>query len=258
MFTDTHSHIHFAKEFPDIEKILERSQKAEVTRQIIVGCTPKDSYEALEFVKKYSEQDFYSTLGVHPHHANELTHEVLERFEKLAQNEAKIVAIGEIGLDYFRNLQPPEAQKQAFRLQLQLAKKLNLTAVVHVREAWEDALQILGEEKNLQVVLHCFSADLAIAKKCWERGYYTSFSGVVTYPKNEYLREVAKNAPQDKMLIETDCPYLTPQTYRGQRNEPAFVVETAKKLAEVRGVDLDLIAEETTLNAQKAFSLATL
>lgn len=254
-FIDTHSHIHFQKEFPDVLEILKRAKIANVSQQMIVGCTPKDSYEAVEFVQKHSDYVLWATLGVHPHNANELTDEVVERFQSLLQTEKKIKAIGEIGLDYFRNFQPHDVQQNAFRRQLNLAKEFDLAIVIHVREAFEDTLKILEEEKPAKVVLHCFSGDLAIAERCWKAGYYTSFSGVLTYPKNEYLREVARNALRDKIVLETDCPYLTPQVFRGKRNEPAFVIETAKVLADIWKVSLEEVATLTTQNAVRVFGL---
>ncbi len=255
MLTDTHSHIHFSWEFPDIDEILQNAEKAKVTRQIIVGCTPKDSFLALEFVKKYENRQFWSTLGVHPHHANELSNEILEKFRSFAKSEEQIVAFGEIGLDYYRNLQPPEIQQRAFRRQLQLALELDFPVIVHVREAWDDALKIMEEEGNRKVILHCFTADLKVAELAWQRGYFTSFSGVLTYPKNKYLRDVALAAPKERLLIETDCPYLTPQIYRGQRNEPAFLAATAEELARIKGLSLGQIADLTTQNAIRAFGL---
>lgn len=255
MFTDTHSHIHFAEEFQDIDDILKRASTANVLRQIIVGCTPQDSRQALAFVQEHADFQLWSTLGVHPHHANELTPEILEEFTQLVRKEKKIVALGEMGLDYFRNLQPHDIQQQAFSAQLKLAKELDLPVVVHVRDAWEDALKILAEMGNTKVILHCFTGTLEQAQTCWDRGYYTSFSGVLTYPKNQYLRDIAAAVPRDKILIETDCPYLTPQVYRGKRNEPSYVVETARELAKVRGADLAEIARQTTVNATSIFGL---
>jgi len=258
LFTDTHSHIHFAKHFPDIDQVIERALQAKVSHQIIVGCTPQDSLEALEFVKTQEQKGrthFWSTLGVHPHNANEWTKEIQEKFEELAKKEHKIVALGEMGLDYFRNFQPHDLQKKAFQGQIELAQKLDLPVVVHVRDAWEDAFIILKEVGNRKVILHCFTGTLDQANICWERGYHTSFSGVLTYPKNEYLREVAKKAPDELLLIETDCPYLTPQSRRGQRNEPAFVVETAKVLAQVRNKSLEEVAHQLKQNSFQIFNL---
>lgn len=266
MFFDTHSHIHFAQHFPDVEELIERALDAEVTHQMIVGCTPKDSFQALEFVKQQAAKgrpNFWSTLGVHPHSANEWTPAIERRFEELAKQERsglqnkspKIVALGELGLDYFRNLQPPELQKKAFEGQLQLALKLDLPVIIHVREAWDDALAILQNIGNTKVILHCFTGSMEQATICWERGYYLSFSGVLTYPKNQYLREVAAQAPLDRILLETDCPYLPPQSYRGKRNEPAYIVETAKELARIRNMAFEDIGAVTTKNAQSIFQL---
>lgn len=256
MFTDTHSHIHFQNHFPDVEDVLQRAKLSNVSREIIVGCTVEDSFLALEFVKKHKEFQLWSTLGVHPHNANEWNSQIRDRFLSAVQSEKKIVALGEMGLDYFRNFQPKQIQIQTFTAQLQLAKELDLPVVVHVRDAWEDAFQTLGDVGNTKVILHCFTGNLQQAKYSWEKGYHTSFSGVLTYPKNGYLSEVAKIGPQGQILLETDCPYLTPQPLRGKRNEPAFMVETAKVLAELRGVTLEVIGEQTTSNALKLFGLS--
>ena len=255
MFTDSHSHIQFARQFPDIEAIISRAEDAGVDRQVIVGCTPKDSRLAVDFIKKHGDKKFWATLGVHPHNANLLTDEVLASFRDLAKKENKIVAIGETGLDYFRNFQPKEIQIRAFRLQLRLARELDLPAVIHVRDAWNEAIKILDEEGNKKVILHCFSGNFTQAQACWEKGYHIAFNGTLTYPKNDSLSDIAIAVPDNRILIETDCPYLTPQLYRGKRNEPAYVVETAKTLAEVRGVSLIEIARQTTDNAVRIFGL---
>lgn len=254
MFTDTHSHIHF-KDFPDREEVLKRANAATVTMQILVGCTPKDSYDALQFVKKHPNFQVWCTLGVHPHNSNEWNDEVRKRFTTLVETEKKIVAIGETGLDYFRNLQSAEIQKKAFKEQLKLALDLDLPAIVHIRDAWDDGFELLQESGNTGVVLHCFTGNREQAEYAWEHGYYTSFSGVLTYPKNEYLREIAKMAPASQILLETDCPYLPPQVYRGRRNEPAYMVETAKVLAWARGVNLEEIVKITTENASCIFKI---
>jgi len=255
MFTDTHSHIHYLKEFPDVGEVLQRAVEAGVTRQMIVGCTVEDSFGALEFVEKHSDFSLWSTLGVHPHNANEWNDEVCGRFRKTALEEKKVVALGEMGLDYFRNFQPHDVQARALREQLALARELDLPAVVHVRDAWDDALKILQESGHSKVILHCFTGTLEHARICWKNGYYLSFSGVLTYPKNEYLREIAAQTSPELLLIETDCPYLAPQVFRGKRNEPAFVVETAKVLARARGVELEEIGKLTTANALKLFGV---
>jgi len=256
MLVDTHSHIHFRKEFPDVDAILERAKAAGVTRQIIVGCTPKDSFQALDFVKGHPKYKLWSTLGVHPHNADEWNDTLESRFEELANSEEKVVGIGEIGLDYFRNFRPRELQAGTFKAQLKLAKKLEIPAIVHVRDAWDDALRFIEEIGNSKVILHCFTGTAEQARISWQRGHHIAFSGILTYPKNEELRKIAKDAPKDLILVETDCPYLPPQLYRGKRNEPAYVVETAKVLAHVRGVSLDEIGKITTENALRLFGIS--
>jgi TatD DNase family protein len=255
MFTDSHSHIQFVKEFPDVENVIRRAEDAGVTRQIIVGCAPKDSRLAVEFVKNHADRNFWAAVGVHPHDSNLLTDEIVAEFRNLVKTEKKVVAIGETGLDYFRNLQPKDVQERAFRSQLQLAKELDVPVIIHVRDAWEEALKIIDEEGNKKVVLHCYSGNFTQAYECSKKGFYISFAGVLTYPKNEQLRDIAIAVPDSQILIETDCPYLTPQVYRGKRNEPAYVVETAKTLAELKGMTLEEAGKITTENAIRCFGL---
>lgn len=261
MLIDTHSHIHFSKEFPDQVDVLARAQAAGIGKQVLVGCNMKDSAEAYAFSKDKS--DLAWTIGIHPHDVgNEFNQENIALMREVlagswnGEELVKIpVAVGEIGLDYFRNLSPVDVQKQAFAEMLSLAKEFDLPVVVHIRDAYEDALQILADSEYSKIVLHCFSGGLKEAELAWSRGYITSFSGVVTYPKNLELQEVAKRAPDNLFVVETDCPFLAPQKFRGQRNEPAFVAETARFIAELRRVDPEKIAELTTVNAETLFKL---
>lgn len=256
IFTDTHSHLHFPEHFQDLSEIFERAEAEYVNQHIIVGCTKEDSLAALAFIKKYSDKKMWSTLGIHPHNAEEVDETALNIFQTTVKQEPnRIVAIGEIGLDYFRNLQPRHIQHEAFEKQLKLALEFDLPVIIHIRDAWDDALTILQKIGNRKVLLHCFTGDTEIAQKCWQREYITSFSGVLTYPKNEYLRDVAKIAPNDKIVLETDCPYLPPQPYRGKRNEPAYMIETAETLAKLRGISMREIAQITTENAEHLFNL---
>lgn len=257
---DSHSHIHFQKEFPNPEEVLERARRGGVMKQVIVGCTVEDSLMAAEFVA--AREGLNWTIGVHPHDAKTLDEKtkkiiinVLEGNEEFSKLAKKPVAIGECGLDYYRNLSPVEDQKNAFKWQLEIARKYNLPVVVHVREAFEDAFKLLDEVGYGRIVFHCFSGGLSEAKMAWGRGFTTSFSGVVTYPKNAELQEVVRQTPENLFIVETDCPFLAPQKYRGQKNEPAFVVETAKYIAELRGQSLEEIAGLTTVNAEKFFNL---
>ena len=259
MLIDTHSHIHFKKYFPSPDEVIANAEKAGVKGQILVGCDVRDSFTALEIVKSRPDKKLWCTLGVHPHDSNQLTAGILKKFEQTIleenQNGRKIVAIGEIGLDYNRNFQSEDIQKNAFFEQLGLAKKLDLTAVIHERDAWDETMEILARAGNTKVVLHSFSGGLNEAQQCIERGYYISFSGMLTYSKNDHLRDVARIVPLDKALVETDCPYLPPQQYRGSRNEPAYVVETAKELAKHFDTDYEGICELTTKNAGECFGI---
>jgi len=263
MLIDSHSHIHFDKNFPDQEAVIKRADAAGVKGQILVGCNIKDSDCALKFVKQYRQRmpdyGLWSTLGVHPHDSNQLTDGVLMDFEKLVEEENRekrtIVAIGEIGLDYNRNFQSEDIQKNAFKAQLELAKKLDLPVVIHERDAWEDTMQILGESGVQKVVLHSFTGGLKEAQECIDRGYYLSFSGMLTYPKNEHLRDVTRIVPLDKFFVETDCPYLPPQQYRGQRNEPANVVEVAKEFAKVNEMEYEEVAGHVLDNTADFFKI---
>lgn len=257
---DSHSHIHFQKEFSKPDEVLERAHQAGVMKQLIVGCTVEDSLEAAKFVGEREGLNW--TIGVHPHDAKTLDEKskqiiinVLDGAGEFSALIKKPVAIGECGLDYYRNLSPVEDQKNAFRWQLQIAQKYNLPVVVHVREAFEDAIKLLDEVGYGKIVFHCFSGGLKEARMAWERGFITSFSGVVTYPKNTELQDVARQAPENLFIVETDCPFLSPQKYRGQKNEPAFVVETARFIAELRGTSLMQIGDITTANCERFFGI---
>lgn len=259
MLIDTHSHVHFLKEFPDFQEVLKRAREAGVLKQVMIGCNMRDSADAAAFVK--GKDGLSWTVGIHPHDSNQgesgnyqIIRNMIEGVEEF-ESWTRPVAVGEIGLDYFRNLQPVEVQKKTFAMQLQIAREFDLPVVVHIRDAYEDAFRVLEVEGNKKVLLHCFSGGLVEADLAWSRGYITSFSGVVTYAKNMELQEVARRAPEDKFVVETDCPFLAPQKYRGQRNEPAFVAETARFIAELRGVSPESIAELTTANAERYFGI---
>jgi len=255
MFTDSHSHIHFTPEFPDVADVIARAENNDVKRQVLVGCGPRDCFALPAFLNKYKEKDFWGSVGVHPHDADKVTEVMLKDFARLIDRADKIVAIGEIGLDYYRNLQPENIQKRAFITQLDFAKQLGMTVIIHVRDAWDDAFKILMDLKMEKVILHTYSGGMELAKKFWDKGYYMGISGVVTYPKNELLREIVAEAPMERLLLESDCPYLSPQRYRGQRNEPAYIVETANEIARVRNVDVEEVAQVTSSNTLSALGV---
>lgn len=241
----------------DVDAVVERAKAAGVERIINVGCDLKSCDQTLEMVEKYEE--LYATLGLHPYEAADATEELMAKWEELVKKNDKIVAIGECGLDYVKAKVPKEDQKRAFRMQIELAQKVGLPVIVHNRDADEDCLEILGEydrvdgNGHLEVVFHCFGSSVEFARKLWYRGYYTSFTGTITYPNAEDLREVVDEVPMDMFMVETDCPFLAPQEYRGKRNEPAYVVEVVKKIAEIKGLPESEIARISTENAREFF-----
>src|SRR5262249_49234412 len=202
--------------------------------------------------------DVYATVGIHPHDAADATDADFEAMESLARGSAKVVALGEMGLDFFRNLSPREAQERVFRRQLELARHLEKPVVVHCRDAHPGTLAILGEERVSEVggVMHCFSADVEVAKRCLDLGLVISLAGPVTYRNARALPDVARFVPEDHLVVETDCPFLPPHPQRAQRNEPALAALTAAKVAELRGMDLDTLGHATTQNAARLFRLA--
>lgn len=251
MWVDSHCHPYFDSYDADREEMIEKCFDAGVKKMVVIGCDKRSNRQSLELSEKY---DFmYATMGVHPADApNDLDEDELNF---IRANKDKIVAIGEIGLDYHHMSMSKEQQAENFRIQIRLAKELNLPIVVHSRDAAEDTLQILVEEKAERVVFHCYTYDLEFARKVWERGYYTSFSGVVTYKNAANIQEAAKHAPLDLFMVETDCPFLAPQSIRGQRNDMSYVIEVGQKIAELRGESLEKIEEATTKNAEGFFGV---
>jgi len=236
----------------DREETLARAKSAGIELMVTVGYHLEASQRAVEAAQRYSQ--VYASVGVHPHDAKHYDEKTERALRELA-GSPKVVAIGETGLDFFRDRSPRPAQIEAFRRQIHLAKERGLPLIVHDREAHQETMQILKEEQAEAVVLHCFSGDLAMAEEAWARGYYTSIAGPVTYPKNEGLREVVRNARPDRFVLETDCPYLPPQAFRGQRNEPAHLLSTAHEVAILLGMSLDALGRLTSENARRLFSI---
>jgi TatD DNase family protein len=202
------------------------------------------------------EPDVWAAVGIHPHEAETADDGALAEIERLAA-QARVVAIGETGLDFFRNLAPRDAQARAFRAQLELARRTEKPVLVHCREAHEETLGLLAAAnvRERGGIMHCFSGDLAIARRCLDLGLLISLAGPVTYPKPGALPEVARAIPSDRLVVETDCPYLPPQPYRGKRNEPAYVAITAARVAELRGEPLADLAGRMSENARALFRL---
>jgi TatD DNase family protein len=254
---DTHAHLHFSEFASDLDAVLERARAAGVAGIVTVGTDGSSNRAAVAMAE--DRPGILASVGIHPHDAREASDADWASLEALAQSSPKVVALGEMGLDYFRNLSPPDVQALAFRRQLRLARRLDKPVIVHCREAHAETLAILAEERVDEVggVMHCFSGDVPIAKRCLDLGLMVSLAGPVTYKNARALPEVARFVPEDRLVVETDCPYLPPQPHRGQRNEPAHVRLTAARIAELRGMDLESLARATSDNAMRLFRLSS-
>jgi len=251
---DTHSHLD-SKEFEkDLEQILINAQESGVQNIITVGTDLSSSKKTIELSEKHPW--IYSSVGIHPHEVENLT---LENFKNIIEftSHPRVRAVGETGLDYYYQYSTQETQIRWFREHIRLARTASLPLVIHSRNAKEETLLILEEEKAFEVggVLHCFTGDQEMAQKGIEMGFYISFSGIVTFPKAKEIQDVATTIPLDWILIETDCPFLTPVPHRGKRNEPRWVQLVASKLAELRGVSFEEMAKATTENALRLFGI---
>jgi TatD DNase family protein len=252
---DTHAHLHFPEFDADRPAVLERARLAGVTRMLTIGTEVPTSRAAIALAA--AEPDVWAAVGVHPHDAGEADEAALAEIERLAAG-ARVVAVGEIGLDFFRNLSPRDAQERVFRHLIGAARRAGKPVVVHCRDAHAEVLAILGEERVEEVggIMHCFSGDVAIARRCLDLGLLVSLAGPVTYPNARALPDVARYVPADRLVIETDCPFLPPQGYRGKRNEPAYLALTAARVAELRGEPLEDFARCASDNARRLFRLA--
>ena len=256
-FVDTHCHLTDEKFSADVEEVFQRAKNLGVNRVINFGSTLKDSAEVVALAEKFS--GMFAGVGVHPEEVQDFNDEKFaeEKIIELAQKN-KVVAIGEIGLDYHweKNSDGKLLQQKIFIQQLDIARQLNLPVCVHEREAHGDCLKILQTEgKNLRGVLHCFSGSLEMAKEVWKLGWLIGIDGPVTFKNSAKLPEIVQAAPREMLLLETDAPYLAPTPYRGKRNEPAYLIEVAKKIAELRKEELELVAEYTTRNAEQLYKL---
>jgi TatD DNase family protein len=259
MFIDSHCHIDGPEYDADRKEVIARALDAGVTTMLNVGTGDPNSEafeRAVELAEKHSE--IYAAVGVHPHDAKLFDDAAEQRLLNLVRRSERVIAWGEIGLDYHYDHSPRDTQRDVFRRQLRLAREQNLPVVIHSRNADEDTITIMGEElagHQRAGVLHCFGGSLAMARRAIELGFFISFAGNLTFKKAEDLREVARQLPLGRLLIETDCPYLTPVPFRGKRNEPARVVETARCLAGIHDRDLEDIASATTENFRTLFGV---
>lgn len=256
---DSHAHLEWPDFDADREAVLRRARAAGVGAILAIGSAAgTDRLDAaIPFAEQYGW--VFATVGIHPHETTEARPEHLDHLGKLAQHP-RVIGFGEIGLDYYRDYAPREAQQRLFRELLAVARAAGLPVIIHCREAWDDTLRILKEDwhsSGLGGIFHCFSGSLEVARQGIEMGFLISFAGNLTYRKAENLREIARALPLDSLLVETDSPFLPPEGFRGQRNEPARVVEVAQMLANVRNLPLTDVVAATTENFRRLFRLDT-
>jgi TatD DNase family protein len=247
--TDSHCHLDHEQFDEDREAVIDRARGAGVECMMAIGTGdgPPDLEAGIRLADRYPF--IYATVAVHPHEASKAAEETFVRLRELAQHP-KVLAIGEMGLDYHYDFSPREVQRAVFERQLDVAAEARKPIVIHTREAWADTLEVLRSRWRGEGIMHCFTGDEEQARQALDLGFYLSFGGVLTFPKAETVRQAARIAPEDRILIETDCPYLAPVPRRGKRNEPAFIADTAARLAGVRGCTPEAIAEQTTRNFQ--------
>ncbi|MBN2585320.1 TatD family hydrolase [Patescibacteria group bacterium] len=257
-FIDSHCHLDSPKFHADLEQTVERAFSAGAVALINIGVDLATSKSSVGLASRY--RLIYASIGVHPHDAKTLSNDVIEKMRRLGR-EQKVVAVGEIGLDYYRNLSNQAIQRQAFIEQLNLAKELNKPIIVHCREAYSDVLDILDEQYLPHVsgkppgVIHSFSVGVRYAQEFLKRGFYLGINGMVTYPNNTQLVEAVKIIPMDKILIETDAPLLAPLIHRGKRNEPLYVLEVAQQIAKIKNLSVEEVCQTSTNNTRQLFNL---
>jgi TatD DNase family protein len=251
---DTHCHLHFNDYLPDVEQVINDAHGHSVNKMICVGVSLEDSQKAVDFANKY--ENIWATVGAHPHDgADFLEHATpIEILEQLTKNE-KVVAIGEIGLDYFHEYTPREKQLEVLSKQLEFGKECGLPFVFHVRDAWQDFWDILDAYKGIRGVVHCFSTHEDQLEEILKRGLYVGLNGIMTFTKDDKQLEAAKKVPLDKLLLETDAPFLTPKPFRGKRCEPKHITLTAEFLSTLRNEKLEDLTKASTGNAEALFKI---
>jgi len=254
MLVDSHCHLDFPDFAAELPEVVARAQAAGVEKLVTISTRVRKFDQVLGIAERFP--NVYCSVGTHPHHAHEELDITAEDLARLASH-SKVVAIGEAGLDYHYDFSTPEAQEQGFRTHIAAARMTGLPLVIHTREADENTARILEEEAEqgaFTAVLHCYTGGRELAERAVALGHYVSFTGILTFKNSNDLRAIAAALPADRIMVETDAPYLAPGKFRGKRNEPSYVVETARVLAEVRGVTFEEIARQTTANFFRLFS----
>ncbi|MCL7486613.1 MAG: TatD family hydrolase [Desulfobulbaceae bacterium] len=253
---DTHCHLDMKAYEDDLDTVVRDAADSGITRIITVGIDLPSSCEAVALAKRFP--GIWATIGIHPHNAESGNPETYRRLHLLAEEKTnKVIGYGEIGLDFARNYAPRPVQIAAFGTQIDMAKELNLPIIIHDRDAHDDTLAILKSHAPYPMlgVMHCFSGDLELASRVMELGLYISIPGIVTFNKSESMQQVAREIPLEKMILETDGPFLAPVPYRGKINKPEYLLHTAQKIADLRGISLDEVARQTTANSENLFCL---
>jgi TatD DNase family protein len=254
MLIDSHCHLEMPDFRTDLDKVLQRAKDSGVGYIFTIGTEERDWNRAVEIAEAHAS--VHAVLGIHPHNAKEIDDQTYVTLKKLC-GHPKVKAVGEMGLDFFRNLSPRDVQLKRFQEQIKLAREIGLPIVVHDREAHRETLEVLKSEGAEQCggIIHCFSGDDEMARRCIDMGFYISLPGSLTYKNADRFREIVKRLPLESLLVETDAPFLSPVPLRGKRNEPAHVRYTAEKLAEVKGISFEKVAEVTTENALRVYRL---
>ncbi len=258
MLIDSHCHLDYFNQPGEVEEVVARAMAAGVGEMVTIGVTFEQSKQAIDIAKKFD--NVWATVGIHPNHAGDILPVVEPEALAALTAHPKVIGIGESGLDYFYDHAPKEAQGENFRANIRAAQRAGLPLCIHTRDADDDTIRILREERarggHFDFLLHCFSSGLELAQAAVEMGGYISFSGMLTFPKGQNVRDAAAQVPLDRLLVETDAPYLAPVPLRGKRNEPAYTVHTAKVLCEIKGLAEDAIAAQTTRNFRTLFKKA--
>ncbi|MDD5712893.1 MAG: TatD family hydrolase [Smithellaceae bacterium] len=252
MLIDSHAHLEMAEFDGDRDLVVQRAVDSGVGIIVTVGTNLADCRKAVTIAARFDS--VYAALGIHPHDAKEIGPDTYDQLKEMAKSD-KVVAYGEIGLDFFRDPSPRELQIRRCEEQLELAVELALPVIIHDREAHDEIMRLLSPWKGKGGIVHCFSGDMAMARRCIDMGFLISIPGAVTFNKAEEMQKVARGVPLDSLLVETDSPFLSPQPHRGKRNEPSHVVHTARRIAEIRGITFDELAAATTANARRIFNL---
>lgn len=253
-YVDTHSHIYFDSYDKDRDKLINSFEDEGLDFVVSVGIDMESSKKSVSLADEYNS--IYATVGFHPSESDGVGTAEIDAMKKLCENK-KVIAVGEIGLDYYRNYKPVDVMKKGFEKQLELAQELHKPVVIHDRDAHKDVYDRLRSFKgSVKGIMHAYSGDYDLAKKYLDLGYYISITGVVTFKKADILRDVVRKVPVDLLLSETDCPFLTPEPYRGKRNQPAYVKYVVHRIAKITGLQADDVAETLVDNAYKAFEIS--